>query len=178
MKLYKLSIIAVALSIGLVSCNDFLEQDPPSQLTPESFYTSEDQIQAAANQFYTDILPGHGGWNYGTYTTDNNTDNQMSRTPGNQFSPTLYRTSNTNGSWNWSTVRNVNYQLNVIKNKYEAKKISGNDANLRQYIGELYFFRAYAYFELLSLQKLCLTRKMFLLKQVHVSRVMRLLDSL
>lgn len=58
MKLYKLSIIAVALSIGLVSCNDFLEQDPPSQLTPESFYTSEDQIQAAANQFYTDILPG------------------------------------------------------------------------------------------------------------------------
>ena len=74
MKLYKLSIIAVALSIGLVSCNDFLEQDPPSQLTPESFYTSEDQIQAAANQFYTDILPGHGGWNYGTYTTDNNTD--------------------------------------------------------------------------------------------------------
>ena len=51
MKLYKLSIIAVALSIGLVSCNDFLEQDPPSQLTPESFYTSEDQIQAAANQF-------------------------------------------------------------------------------------------------------------------------------
>ena len=150
MKLYKLSIIAVALSIGLVSCNDFLEQDPPSQLTPESFYTSEDQIQAAANQFYTDILPGHGGWNYGTYTTDNNTDNQMSRTPGNQFSPTLYRTSNTNGSWNWSTVRNVNYQLNVIKNKYEAKKISGNDANLRQYIGELYFFRAYAYFELLK----------------------------
>ena len=105
MKLYKLSIIAVALSIGLVSCNDFLEQDPPSQLTPESFYTSEDQIQAAANQFYTDILPGHGGWNYGTYTTDNNTDNQMSRTPGNQFSPTLYRTSNTNGSWNWSAVR-------------------------------------------------------------------------
>lgn len=48
----------------------------------------------------------------------------MSRTPGNQFSPTLYRTSNTNGSWNWSTVRNVNYQLNVIKNKYEAKKLA------------------------------------------------------
>ena len=150
MKLYKLSIIALALSIGMFSCTDSLEQEPPTKLTPENFYTTEDQIQAAANQFYTEILSGHGGWNYGTYINDNNTDNQMSRSPGNQFSATLYRTSNTNDNWNWAKVRDVNYQLNAIKAKYEAKKISGNDANLRQYIGELYFFRAYAYFDLLK----------------------------
>ncbi len=150
MKRYKISLLALALTAGLASCNDFLEQDPPSSITPENFYTSEDQLQAAANQLYTDILPGHGGWNYGTYTSDNNTDNQMSRTPGNQFSTTLYRTSNTNDDWNWTRVRNVNYQLGKILPKYNAKAINGSEANIKQYIGELYFLRAFAYFDLLQ----------------------------
>lgn len=42
---------------GLSSCNDFLEQEPPSNLTPEGFYTTEAQAQAVANQFYQDVMP-------------------------------------------------------------------------------------------------------------------------
>lgn len=148
MKLYNIAIATLALSASMVSCTDFLEQEPPSSLTPESFYTSEDQVQAAANQLYTDILPGHGGWDYGTYTDDNNTDNQMSRSPSNQFSSSLYRTSNTNSNWNWNDVRNVNYQLKQIVSKYESGQINGSATNIKQYIGELYFLRAYAYFDL------------------------------
>lgn len=137
--------------LGATSCNDYLEQVPPSYLTPENFYTSEDQVQAAANKFYQDILPGHGGWDYGTYITDNNTDNQMSLYPDDKFGTGLWKVSNTNGDWNWGNVRNVNYQLGQIVEKYKAGQISGSDNNLRQYIGELYFFRAYAYFTLLQL---------------------------
>lgn len=136
--------------LGATSCNDYLEQEPPSYLTPENFYTSEDQVQAAANKFYQDILPGHGGWDYGTYTTDNNTDNQMSLSPDDKFGTGLWKVSNTNDDWSWGNVRNVNYQLGQIVEKYKAGKISGSDNNLRQYIGELYFFRAYAYFTLLQ----------------------------
>ena len=136
--------------LGATSCNDYLEQEPPSYLTPENFYTSEDQVQAAANKFYQDILPGHGGWDYGTYITDNNTDNQMSLYPDNKFGTGLWKVSNTNDDWSWSNVRNVNYQLGQIVEKYKAGEISGSDNNLRQYIGELYFFRAYAYFTLLQ----------------------------
>lgn len=33
MKLYKIQILALAMSAGLVSCNDYLKQDPPSYLT-------------------------------------------------------------------------------------------------------------------------------------------------
>ena len=79
MKLYKSSFIALALAAGVTSCTDYLEQEPPSSLTPENFYTSEDQVQAVANRFYQDIMPGHGGWDYGTYTNDNNTDVQAAR---------------------------------------------------------------------------------------------------
>ena len=149
MKLYKLFLLALPI-LGATSCNDYLEQEPPSYLTPENFYTSEDQVQAAANKFYQDILPGHGGWDYGTYITDNNTDNQMSLYPDNKFGTGLWKVSNTNDDWSWSNVRNVNYQLGQIVEKYKAGKISGSDNNLRQYIGELYFFRAYAYFTLLQ----------------------------
>lgn len=150
MKLYKSSFILLALSASIISCSDYLEQEPPSSLTPENFYTSEDQVQAVANRFYQDLLPGHGGWNYGTYVDDNNTDNQMTRTPDNRFSKTLWKTSQTNDNWAWGNLRNVNYQLNQIKTKFDAGQISGSDTNLRQYIGELYFFRAYAYFQLLK----------------------------
>lgn len=45
MKLYKLSIIALTLSIGMFSCTDSLEQEPPTKLTPENFYTTEDQFR-------------------------------------------------------------------------------------------------------------------------------------
>ncbi len=150
MKLYKIHILALAMSVGLVSCNDYLKQDPPSYLTPESFYTTESQVQAVANQFYQDVLPGHGGWNYGTYTNDNNTDNQTSWSPDNKFGTGLYKTSNTNGDWSWSNIRNINYQLNQILTKYKAGSISGSDVNIRQYIGEIYFMRAYCYFDLLK----------------------------
>lgn len=137
-------------ALALTSCNDFLEQEPPSNLTPEGFYTTEAQAQAVANQLYQDVLPYHGRWDYGWYTQDNNTDNQISLSPDNKFGTGLWKTSNTNDNWNWNDVRNVNYQLNALLTKYKAGLISGQDATVRQYIGEVYFMRAYAYFELLQ----------------------------
>ena len=92
MKLYKSSFIALALTASVTACTDYLEQEPPSSLTPENFYTSEDQVQAVANRFYQDIMPGHGGWDYGTYTNDNNTDVQAARTPSAKFSANLWHT--------------------------------------------------------------------------------------
>lgn len=144
--------LGATLCVGtaaMTSCNDFLEQEPPSNLTPEGFYTTEAQAQATANQLYQDVMPYHGGWNYGWYTQDNNTDNQMSLSPDNKFGTGLWKTSNTNDNWNWNNVRNINFQLNSLLTKYKAGNINGNDATIRQYIGEIYFMRAYAYFELM-----------------------------
>lgn len=149
MKLYKLSIIALAAMAGLASCNDFLEQEPPSKLTPEGFFTSADKVQAVANRFYQDILPGHGGWDYGLYINDNNTDNQTSLSPDNKFGDNLWRVSNTNDSWSWTAVRDVNYQLNTILAATENGSLALS-AEVKQYLGEIYFFRAYAYFTLLQ----------------------------
>ena len=109
MKLYKSSFIALALAAGVTSCTDYLEQEPPSSLTPENFYTSEDQVQAVANRFYQDIMPGHGGWDYGTYTNDNNTDVQAARTPSVKFSANLWHTAQSEGDWSVEEVWRPTY---------------------------------------------------------------------
>ena len=44
----------------LVSCQDLLDQEPPSYIVPEDYYKTEQQVQACANKFYTDLLPSHG----------------------------------------------------------------------------------------------------------------------
>ncbi len=48
-----------------------------------------------------------------------------------------------NGNWSWGNIRNINYQLNSILEAQKAGKISGSEAIINQYIGEIYFMRAY-----------------------------------
>lgn len=137
------------LCSALVSCEDFLDKQPPSYIVPEDYYKSEDQVLACANQFYADVLPSHGG-GYGIYANDNNTDNQAGRSADGKYAAGQWKTGMTNSEWSWETIRNINYQLNTILNLYNQKQITGNDKNIRQYIGEIYFLRAYKYFSLLQ----------------------------
>lgn len=144
------TIATVALMGSFISCSDYLEQEPPSALTTEGFFSTEDKVQAAANQFYSDILPGHNNWSYGLYGNDNETDNQIDWTPDNKYGTGLWKTGNDNSNWNWTNIRNLNFQLGQIMSAYNAGSINGSDINIKQYIGELYFFRAYSYFDLLQ----------------------------
>ena len=149
MKLYKSLIAALALTAGMASCTDWLEQEPPSYLTPESYFTDATQVQAAVDWFYT-VMVTHGNWSYGVYGNDNETDNQADWNPDNKYGTGLWQTSLTNGNWNWGNIRNINYQLRTIVDKNNAGSISGSQAAINQYIGELYFLRSYCYFDMLQ----------------------------
>lgn len=150
MKLYKISFLTLALTAGITSCSDYLEQEPPSYLTPEGFFTSEDKVESAANQFYTDVLPGHGNWSYGLYANDDETDNMADASPDGKYGKGLWKVGNNNGNWSWGNIRNINFQLGKAMTAYKNGKISGSDDNIRQYLGEMYFFRAYCYFDMLQ----------------------------
>ncbi len=149
MKRYILAAAATALTLGFTSCSDWLEQEPVSQLSPDGFYNEVAKAQAAANQLYDNILPSHGGWDYGYYGGDAETDNQADWWPDNKYGTGLYQVGATNGNWSWTNVRNVNYQLNQVLTAYEAGEMAGSESEIRQYIGEIYFLRAYVYFSLL-----------------------------
>lgn len=157
MKLYRLSLISLAIATTLTSCSDWLEQEPLSKVTPNGFVNQDTKILAAVDGLYTDILPSHHKldkadetWCSGIFGWDNNTDNQMGRTPDDKFGTGLWLVASKNDAWTWTNVRNVNYWLNESLKSYEANAISGNDATIRQYIGELYFLRAFAYFDLMQ----------------------------
>lgn len=145
MKCSKSSILILALSMSAASCTDFLEQEPPSALIPEDFYTTEVQAQAVANQFYQDILPGHDDF----YPYDNDTDVQTTKVPSNRFDVSLWLTDQNNGNWNWKNIRNLNFMINRLETNFSNGTLTGSETNIKQYIGELYFFRAYEYFKML-----------------------------
>lgn len=143
--------VVLALSLGsvLVSCDDLLDQEPPSYLTPESYFKTEDQVMACANSFYNQ-LPSHG-YGYGLYSSDVNTDNQAGSGSDSKYLDGQWKVGLTNGNWDFSTIRAINYKLNTCLTNYNNKKITGKDKNIRQYLGELYFFRAWEYFGKLRL---------------------------
>ena len=48
----KIKIIAgtmVALSFSLMSCSDFLTEDPRGKLTPENFFSTQDELNMSIN---------------------------------------------------------------------------------------------------------------------------------
>lgn len=150
MKLNNISkaLMLLAISGTLASCNDFLDQEPKSNVTPESYYKAEDQVMACANSLYGN-LPSHG-YGYGLYSSDVNTDNQANRGSDGKYLDGQWKVGLNNGNWSWGTIRDINYKLNTCLANFEAGKVSGNSDNIRQYIGEMYFFRAWVYFGMLK----------------------------
>ena len=151
MKLKYISMLVLGASLGLTSCNDFLDKEPESNVTPASFFTSADDLAAYTVNLYgvlTSIGPGSYGMS--TYAYDNDTDNQAGTGYSNRWVPGNWKVGQSGGAWDFGNIRNVNYFLDQVLPKYEAGKISGAAANVRHYIGEAYFLRAYLYLDKLQ----------------------------
>lgn len=132
----------------LFSCEDFLDKEPPSYVVPEDYFRAEDHIQAAANGFYANVLPSHGGV-FGIFGADASTDNQADFYSNGMYVEGQWKVGMDNGNWSWGNIRSVNYCLNMALDRFEKNEIIGSEGNIRHYIGELYFFRAYCYFSML-----------------------------
>lgn len=137
----------VALAGGMTSCNDYLDKEPLSKVTPENYFNQESHLEAYANARYTDILPRIDNYNWGLYSGDVNTDNMVSRVADDIYIPGKWRTPMQDGdNYKFNNINTCNYFFEQVLPKYEAGQISGNDASIRHYIGEMYFFRAFEYF--------------------------------
>lgn len=149
MKLNHISIALMVLAMAgtFSSCNDFLDQEPQSSITPESYFKTEDQVQACVNSLYGN-LPSHS-YGYGLYSSDTNTDNQASSGADGKYLTGQWKVGLTNGNWSWGTIRSINYKLNTCRDNFLAGKVSGSADNIKQYIGEMYFLRAWVYFGML-----------------------------
>lgn len=136
--------------VGLLSsCDSFLDLKPESSLSPEQYLTTEDNIASFATDLYN-LIRVHGTTEWGTFEDDSNTDNMAYANPSDAFAPGYWKVGQTGGSYNFTSIYRCNYFLDNVLGEWEAGKISGSDENIRHYIGEVYFFRAYSYFQKLK----------------------------
>lgn len=137
---------------GLLSCEDFLDREPLTDITPENYFTTADQVAAYTVNYYVDHLRDSRGnylahqtgqYNSGKTRNDDVTDNLLVSSgsleyfAGNKLVPagknlqTLYERVRV---WNW------------LLEEVEPKMESGELVGAEQYVGEAYFFRALAYY--------------------------------
>ncbi len=143
------------------SCNDLIGMEPVSQITPESFYSTVDQLASYLNNYYNSFLknPYNGSmyheqaYNDGMARSDRNTDIFVQGVNGNTslFADNYWEVpsrKNLQADY-FANFRVCNYFLEIVLPKYEAGEISGDEATIRNYIGEIYFMRAISYYRAL-----------------------------
>lgn len=139
-----LMIIAL-MALAFMSCNDYLDREPLSNVTPNAYLWSEADLAAYTINQYS--FPTHGGWGPGTFSYDNHTDNQVTSSYSTRWVPGEWRVPQAGGDWNFEGIRNCNYFLETVLPRWQAGEISGNASNIDHYVGEAYFLRAYKYFD-------------------------------
>ncbi len=132
MKKFKLYIVVLLTLTILNSCDDLLNYSPELQFTDENVWTSVEAFAQGANNFYT-FLPKIQDENFAY--RDNFSDLRLTQ---NSISNSTYTVPETDANYNtyYSRLRNINYLF------VNAKKYS-KPAEIKQYVAEANFFRAY-----------------------------------
>ncbi|MDO5607466.1 MAG: RagB/SusD family nutrient uptake outer membrane protein [Capnocytophaga sp.] len=142
---------SILLLAGLLtaSCNNFLDREPLDSVPLERYLWSESDLAAYSIRQYG-LFPTHAGFGLGTFASDNNSDNQAGVGENGLFVPKRWRVGQSGGAWGFGSIRDVNYFINTVQPRLDNGELTGNAANVRHYLGEMYFFRAYIYFSKLE----------------------------
>ena len=134
-KIYAVFISGLSV-LAFSSCEGFLDKFPETSLSPETFYTSEKELELATNGFYT-MLPSPDNTTDGALQ-DNDLEYHVALS-----SLQMGNRSAENESWSsstWSNLRALNYYL--------EHSVNCTSENIRKkYDGVAYFFRAMFYYE-------------------------------
>jgi len=158
--IYKISWV-ISLAILFSSCEDFLKEEPKTFLSPDFYFTSEDQIKAAVNGIYTfldnrfdgdigpgtqnylifEYLPGYGDRPASSGNIDLNQAITLTIAEDNLYVERIWET-------NYKAIENCNSVIEGIE-KAGAEVIANDKKNIL--LGEVYFLRGYHYFNLVRL---------------------------
>lgn len=135
---------------SFTSCEKFLTREPLDEITPAEYFKSESDLEAYSLGCYSFSAAYMYTYTMGPGVTgDYHSDNIASRTyslttwvPGQK----LTSSTGSDAGWTWTNIRTVNYFFDRVLPMYENGEISGSDAAIQHYIGEVYFMRAKNYF--------------------------------
>ncbi len=164
MKTYKVSTIlsAIALALGMSSCNDYLDVEPDTETDRGQLFTTEAGFAEAMSGIYVnmisdalygknltwymlELIGGNATYMYG----DNGNFAGFYFHPDNSHYMESLRNSDVDPIWNeqYNTIANVNSVLSCIDDKKSV--FEGNDYEV--FKGELLGLRAFLHFDLMRL---------------------------
>src|SRR5690606_17276690 len=151
---HKISVVSLALFLAF-GCNSFLEEDPRGLLSPDNFYNSDAEANAAVNGIYATFMFNVNLYNvvglskYYEFGTDLINPNRYG---GEAADQSLYNITerNNNARHNWRGLYQIVYECNIV-----LKKIEGNEniteAGYKQTRGEILYLRSLAYYHLTNI---------------------------
>ena len=148
-------------AFGLTSCNDLLDMKPISQITPGAYYQNADQLAAYLNNYYDSYLEmpysgsmshSWGQWNEGKAKSDWDTDIYCwGGGITSLFADDHWEVSSGKALQGYyGGVRVYNYFINTVLKQIENGTLP-NSEDVKNYLGEAYFFRALVYFRIMAL---------------------------
>lgn len=150
--------MAMAVAAGMTSCEDFLDREPMSTISSETYYSTAAQLEANLNDEYPNVLPSHNNWSYGLFGEDKGTDNQIEVTANDRYTTDRWKVPHSEtDNWKFERIYRINFFLSEALPKFgesmdgAQNTIQGDVATIKHYIGEMYFLRAYEYFKKLQL---------------------------
>jgi hypothetical protein len=142
------------------SCNEYLDIVPPSSVSPEMYFKTDDQLASYVIAYYIGVLnndetggrfPGYEESSTTLYYDDKATDNGLfknaadSRYLINGMSGE-WLVGSSGGKWIFNNIYNLNYFLQIANENFNSGQITGSVEDIKHYIGEGYFLRAQEYF--------------------------------
>jgi len=150
MKKYILALPIAALALSFSACDDYLDVAPANTLTTDSFYGSPAQAEQGLNGIYHDLLPAaHHIYFLAEIPSDESygewdTERTWSQLCVHEHNITeLDELSNA-----WTNYYKCVAHANTFLEKVPEIAGFASDAVKNQMLGEAYFLRAFAYFEL------------------------------
>lgn len=127
---YKSLLVALSALFALSSCN-VTDLTPTDSFTDATYWRTTSDLELYANNFYKNLGGADAFY-------DNNTDVRMNKSSSSFFDGS-YVVPESDESWSFSTIRNINYFLN----RYQT--VVGDPAIINHYVAEVRFFRALEY---------------------------------
>lgn len=131
MKKILLSYMILAGVMMITSCEKWLDKYPLDKMSPETFFSNENELQAFSNTFYT-IFPAASI--YSEHVDNIVISDLMEEMRDGRVIPA------SGGGWTWDQLRDFNTLLEYSENCKDTEVRNRYDALAR-------FFRAYFYFE-------------------------------
>ena len=132
MKMKKYLITIAAAALAFASC-DMLDKAPQAEMSPESYFRTEQDLQLFSNTFYNNLQP--------KAPFSSQSDHYVKLVLSDELHGGSYRiVPSSGGGWSWWDLRKMNTLLGYINN-------CEDEAAVKEYTALTKFFRTYFYFE-------------------------------